>query len=232
MKRSFCLLIALGLLSVVMSSNLASASEGPYKANFTVASTGRCLVQYDSFFGPPLPDQPIGDYNEWESPTGHFMFAGKALTEEYTGGPPGDPYTPPGEWQVTLPGTMKATGLLKVSWSHEGVNYEIQGRVSPKSQTYGLLEPDKDWLSIKGSAGAMDFIGTYKVDTLTTPLQCACTFIVGTDALIPDSGVLLVRIQFPDWPTSVITFYWFEAGCEYMDWHIPPAVLMHQVVIR
>lgn len=232
MRRSFCLLIALGLLSVVMSSNLASASEGPSRSNFTVVSTGRCLVQYDAFFGPPLPDQPIGDYNEWESPTGHFMFAGKALTEEWTGGPPGDPYTPPGEWQVTLPGTMKATGLLKVSWSHEGVDYEIQGSISPKSQTYGLLESKEDWLSIKGREGSMNFIGTYRVGTLTTPLLCSSTFVVGPDWIESSNDVLLVRIQFPGWPTSVITFYWYEVGLEYMDWHIPPAVLMHQVVIR
>jgi len=232
MKRSFCLLVAIGLLSAVMSSNLASASQDLSKAHFTVVSTGRCFVQYDAFFGPPMPDPGTGDYNEWESPTGRFLFAGRALTEEWFGGPPGDPYTPPGEWQVTLPGSMKASGLLEVSWSHEGVNYKIQGRISPTGQTHGLLEPEKDWISIKGSAGAMDFIGMYKVDTLTTPLQCTCTFIVGTDALNPDSHVLLVRIQFPGWPTSVIQFYWYEAGLEYMDWYVPPALLIHEVIIK
>jgi hypothetical protein len=217
----------------MMFSNTALASKDSSKAHFIVVSAGCCLVQYDAFFGPPLPDSGIGDYSEWESPAGFFVFAGKALTEDWSGGPPGDPYTPPGEWEVTLPGTMKASGLLKASWSHEEVNYEIQGRICPTSQTYGLLEPEKDWLSIKGSAGAMDLIGTYKVDTLTTPLQCACTFIVGPDWTSPDNDVLLVRIQFPSWPTSVIQFYWYEAGLEYQDWHVPPAlVLMHEVTIK
>jgi hypothetical protein len=79
----------------------------------------------------------------------------------------------------------------------------------------------------------MDFIGSYKVDSLVTPLRCGCTFIVGSDWASPDNDVLLARIQFPGWPTSVIQFYWFEAGLEYQDWHVPPAlVLMHEVAIK
>jgi len=211
------------LLSIALSSNVALASDDVSKAYFAVVSYGRCLVQYDAFFGPPLPDPGIGDYNEWESPTGAFIFAGKALTEDWSGGPPGDIYTPPGEWEVTLAGTMKAYGSLKVSWTYNGVNYVIQGQISPTSQTYGLLEPGKNWLSIKGSAGMMDFTGSYEVDNLVTPLQCGCTFLLVGDALSPDYPTLLVRVQFPGWPTSVITFYW----------HVPPAlVLMNEVIIK
>jgi hypothetical protein len=158
--------------------------------------------------------------------TGVFVFAGKASTDEWSGGPPGDPYTPAGDWDVTLAGTMKAYGYLKVSWSYSGVSYEIQGLISPTSQSYGLLEPNKDWLSIKGSAGMMDFTGSYEIDNLATPLQCGCTFMMVGNTLNPEKGTLLVRLQFPGWPTSVITFYWLEEG-------LPPAlVLMHEVIIK
>jgi len=232
MRKSSCLLIAMTLMSIMLFSNTVLASKNSSKAHFTVVSAGRCLVQYDAFFGPPLPDQVAGDYNEWESPVGFFMFAGKALTEDWSGGPPADPSLPNGDWHMISPGTLEAHGYLKVAWSHEGENYAIQGEIIPRSQTYGLIEPDQNMLWIKGPEGGMDFTGSYEAGSLSIPLKCGGTFIV-----VPSGGgpgyYAEVRIQFPGWPTSLLMFYWFEAGLDYLDVHIPAAVVFnHKVTIK
>lgn len=230
-----CLLVIIPLLVIMFTANSVIAPTDTYKARFRVAATGRCLVHYDV---PPYSPSQIppseGDYMEWESTAGTFIFGGKALTEYgisewYTGEHP----SIEGDWYTTFPGTLEAKGQVKVSWAHEGINYAIEGKAYSRSTTHGLLEPDQDILWIKGSEGGMDFIGVRRVGSQTTPLQCGITFIVGPS---PGSSVL-VRLQIgPGWPCDVVTFYLYEEGFEYtlpdVTISVPSArAFVHQVII-
>lgn len=236
LRRTVCLLVITPLIMMTFTANPVTASAETHNAYLGVAMFGRCLVHYDV---PPIgpggtPSE--GDYTEWKSPFGTFVFGGKAqaeygISEWYTGEIP----SVEGEWYTTVPGTMKARGWLLVYWKHEGTNYAIRGRIYSKSTTHGLVEPDQDIFWIKGAEGGMTFTGVFRAGLERKPLQCGITFVVAPSASGPGYS-MLVRLQIgPGWPCDVVTFWWYEKGLEItLPWitiSLPPALLFaHQVV--
>ena len=218
------------MLMMLMASPAVAATE-THNTYLGVATLGRGLVYVDRppySAGAPSPE----DYTEWESPIGSFRFLGKAMTvhgyDGYTGEKP-PYYSYPTDWYMIVPATLKAYGSLRVTWSYQGLDYEVTGRNYSRSTTYGLLEPDHDILWIKGAEGQMDFVGTYKAGSQKGSLTGGLTFLVVPSAPYSPGWSILVRLQIgASWPTTVVSFYWYEES----NIDVPSALLfMHEVVI-
>ena len=79
------------------------------------------------------------------------------------------------------PGTLKAYGWVKASWTHGGVSYEIQAYIYPKSDSIGFLEPTQDVVVFGGledQAYPLRYIGVFKNGSQTEAIRGECGLMV------------------------------------------------------